>query len=115
VLLQRRPDVRLRPRLLLDPRHHSRHHEQGTSSSFSSITFIPPLTLAHSSLWLGGVVYLSNKAQGGVVYGQYTTAKACSYAWSNDGGLDTALSRGILAKYHKPPSYLIAIINWLPM
>ena len=28
--------------------------------------------------------------------------------------LDTALSRGILTIYHKPPRCLIAIINWLP-
>ena len=28
--------------------------------------------------------------------------------------LDTALSRGILAIYHKPPRRLTAIINWLP-
>ena len=54
---------------------------------------------------------ISNKALGGVVYGQYTTAKGCSYARSNTECLDTALSRGLLAIYHKP----IAIINWLPM
>ena len=28
--------------------------------------------------------------------------------------LDTALSRGILAIYHKPQRCLIAIVNWLP-
>ena len=29
--------------------------------------------------------------------------------------LDKAISRGILAIYHKPPRCLIAIISWLPM
>ena len=57
---------------------------------------------------------LSNKARGGVVYGQYTTAKCCSYARRNAEFLDTALSPDILAIYHKPPRCLIAIINWLP-
>jgi hypothetical protein len=45
---------------------------------------------------------LSNKAWGGVVYGQYTTAKG------NAECLDTALNRGILAMYHNSP-------RWLPM
>ena len=48
--------------------------------------------------------YLCNKAPGGVVYGQYTTAKGLRAV------LDTALSRGILTIYHKPPKCLIAII-----
>jgi hypothetical protein len=60
------------------------------------------------------IVELSNKALGDVVYGQYTTAKGCSYARRNVECLDTAISRGILAIYHKPPRCLIAIINWLP-
>ena len=51
----------------------------------------------------GDVVYLSNTAQGGVVYGQYTTAKGCSYAQRNMECLYTALNCGILAIYHKPP------------
>ena len=38
--------------------------------------------------------------------------KGCSYAQCKC--LDTALSHGILAIYHKPPRCLIAIINWLP-
>ena len=45
--------------------------------------------------WLTAVVYLSSNARGGVVYGQYTTAKDCSYAWRNTECLDTALSHGI--------------------
>ena len=60
------------------------------------------------------VLYLSNKARGGVVYRQYTTAKGCSYAQCNMEFLDTALSRGILAIYYKPQRCLIAIINLLP-
>ena len=32
----------------------------------------------------------------------------------HDECLDTALSRGIVTIYHKPPRCLIAIINWLP-
>ena len=36
------------------------------------------------------IIYLSNKAQGGVVYGQYTSAKGCSYAQRNAECLDTA-------------------------
>ena len=35
---------------------------------------------------------LSNKAQEGVVYGQYTTAKGCSYVQRNAECLDTALA-----------------------
>ena len=52
---------------------------------------------------------------GGVVYGQYTTAKGCSYAQHNVKFLDTALSRCILAIYLKPPRCTIAIIDQLPM
>uniref|UniRef100_A0A674ATX4 Unc-51 like kinase 4 n=1 Tax=Salmo trutta TaxID=8032 RepID=A0A674ATX4_SALTR len=61
--------------------------------------------------------YLSSNApRGFVVYGQYTTAKECSYTRRiAEDSLDTALSRGILAIYHKPLRYFIAIINWLPM
>jgi hypothetical protein len=47
------------------------------------------------------------KAQGGVVYGQYTTAKGYSYTGHNVECLDTALSRSILAIYHKHPRCLI--------
>ena len=36
-----------------------------------------------------------------VVHGQYTTARGCSL-WRNAECLDTALSGGILAMYHKP-------------
>ena len=39
---------------------------------------------------------LSNKAQGGVVYGQYTTAKSCSYAQRTVECMDTALTQGAL-------------------
>jgi hypothetical protein len=52
-------------------------------------------------------VYLNNKARGGVVYGQYTTAKGCYDALRNTECMDTALSRGILTIYHTP-SGLIA-------
>jgi hypothetical protein len=41
-------------------------------------------------------------------------AKGCSSVQHNEECLDTALSRGILAIYHKPLRCLIAIINWLP-
>jgi hypothetical protein len=56
-------------------------------------------------------LYVRNKAQGGVVFGQYTTAKGCSYARHKAECLDTALSRGILAIYHNPPRCLTAIIK----
>ena len=56
-------------------------------------------------------VYLSNIARGGVVYGQYTTAKGCSYAQRNAEFLDTALSRGILAIYHKPRGALYKLVT----
>ena len=42
-------------------------------------------------------IYLSNKAQGGVVYVQYTMTKGCSYAIRNAECLYTALTHGILA------------------
>uniref|UniRef100_A0A8C7HSK9 Suppressor of cytokine signaling 3 n=1 Tax=Oncorhynchus kisutch TaxID=8019 RepID=A0A8C7HSK9_ONCKI len=51
-------------------------------------------------------LFLSNKARVGGVYGQYTVAKGCSYTRGNVECLDTALSHGILAIYHKPPSNL---------
>jgi hypothetical protein len=54
---------------------------------------------------LAGVSYLSKKSWGGVVYGQNTMAKNCSYAQREC--LDIALSRGILAIYHILPRYLI--------
>ena len=41
-------------------------------------------------------------------------AKGCSSVQHNEECLDTALSCGILAIYHKPLRCLIAIINWLP-
>ena len=59
------------------------------------------------------MLYLSNKAEGGMVYDQYTMAKGCSYARRIAECLDTALIRGIRAVYHKPPRCLNAIINWL--
>ena len=49
------------------------------------------------------VIYLSNKARGGVVYGQYTTTKGCSYAIRNTECLDTVLSCRILAIYAQTP------------
>ena len=48
------------------------------------------------------VRYLSNNTRGGVVYERRKAE--C---------LDTAVSRGILAIYHKPLRCIIAIINWL--
>ena len=56
------------------------------------------------------IPYLSNNARGVVLCGQYTKAKGCSYAQRNAEGLDTVVSRGILAIYHKPQRFLIAII-----
>ena len=60
------------------------------------------------------IAKLSNKGRGGVVYGQYTTAKGCTHAVRKVECLDTTLSHVILAIYHKLLSGLIAIINWLP-
>ena len=48
------------------------------------------------------VAYLSNKARGDVVYGQYTMAKGCSCSQRKAECLDTTRSHGILAMYHKP-------------
>ena len=44
-----------------------------------------------------------------MVYGQYTTAKGCSYAQRNVECLDTDLTCGLLAVNHKPLRSLIAI------
>ena len=53
-------------------------------------------------LYRSWMVSLSNKARGGVVYGQYTMARGCSYAWRNAEYMDTALSRGILVTPQTP-------------
>ena len=100
---------------------HPKYHRESMSSQQSSILLYSSISLrcerSQTRISLSGVtaaVQLSNKAWGGVVYGQYSTAKGCSYARCNEECLDTALSRDILAIYHKPTRYLIASINCLP-
>ena len=62
---------------------------------------------AQNADWLAAVVYLCNKARGGVVYGQYTAATVCIQTLRVVSCIRTALSRGILAICHTP-SGLIA-------
>ena len=73
----------------------NRNTKEAKLSVYLKTPHIKKRASVHSDI----VCYLSNKARGGVVYGQYTTAKGCSRTaeW-----LDTVLSRGILAIYHKP-------------
>jgi hypothetical protein len=63
-------------------------------------SFINWVVRSMNADWLKAVVYFSNKARGGVVYGQYTTAKCCIQALRVASCLRTALSRDILAIYH---------------
>ena len=50
----------------------------------------------------------------GVWHTVHTTAKGCSYARRNTEYLDTALSYGIQAIYHKPLLCFMAFTNQLP-
>ena len=74
------------------------------SFSLSVRSYMTKLYIIYTS-----IVYLRNKARGGVVYGQYTTVKDCSYAQRRVPGYSP-----ILAVYHKDSKCFIAIINWLP-
>jgi hypothetical protein len=53
--------------------------------------------------------YISNKARAVVLFGQYTTVRAV--LTHNVECLDTALSRGILAIYHKVPYYYYKLVT----
>ena len=64
--------------------------------------------LVYCSIYVGNQFIIVIGHLGFAVYGQYTTAKGCSYTRHEAECLDTALSHCILAIYHKPLRCLIA-------